>query len=234
MDSFDLSPAMLAALDHPVWSALGSGHRALALGAGPARRYPREYGPFAALENASPAAWAALGELLAPGEAAMLVSAAEVTAAPGFTVTPLDPVWQMVATRDPGPAATRFELLGEADAPDMLSLATLTNPGPFATRTHQLGEFLGVREGDMLAAMTGERMRLDGLQEVSAVCVHPDHRGRAHARGLLVDKMRRMIDRGSIPFLHVYPSNRGAVALYESLGFAARRQLHLARVAQTG
>lgn len=231
MDTFDLSPSMLAALDNPVWSALGSGHQGLALGAGPARRYPREYGPFAALENTGPAAWTALGELLAPGEAAMLVTSAGITAPPGFTVTPLDPVWQMVATRDPGPAPTRFEVLGEADAPAMLALATLTNPGPFSTRTHQLGEFLGVREGGMLAAMTGERMALGRLQEVSAVCVHPAQRGKAYARGLMVDKMRRIVDRGGIPFLHVYPSNRSAVALYESLGFAPRRQLHLARVA---
>ena len=234
MDTFDLSPAMLAALDNPVWSALGSGHQALAVGGALARRYPREYGPFAALADASPAAWAALGELLAPGETAMLVTASKPVAPPGFIVTPLDPVWQMVATRDPGPAATRFAVLGEADAPAMLALATLTNPGPFSTRTHQLGEFLGVREGGMLAAMTGERMALSGLQEVSAVCVHPAHRGKAYARGLMLDKMHRIVERGSIPFLHVYPRNRSAVALYESLVFALRRQLHLARVAAGG
>ena len=231
MDTFDLSPSMLAALDHPVWSALNSGHQALALGAALARRYPRELGPFAALADDSPAAWAALGALLAPGEAAMLVTSAPVGPQPGFTVTALDPVWQMVATRDPGPVAAPFAVLGEADAFDMHALATLTNPGPFGPRTHQLGEFLGVRDGAMLAAMTGERMRLEGLLEVSAVCVHPEHRGKAYARGLMVDKMRRIIDRGSIPFLHVYPSNGSAVALYESLGYAMRRQLHLTRVA---
>lgn len=234
MDNFNPSVSMLDALDHPVWSALGSGHRSLALGDGLARRYPRDIGPFAALADASPAAWAALGRLLAAGEAAMLVTAAQVEAQPGFTVTPLDPVWQMVATRDPGPPAATFTVLGEADAAGMHALATLTNPGPFGPRTHQLGEFLGVRDGGRLAAMTGERMRLEGMVEVSAVCVHPDHRGKAYARGLMVDKMRRIIDRGSIPFLHVYPSNHSAVALYESLGFVVRRQLHLARVAVTG
>lgn len=230
MDCFDLSPSMLAALDHPVWSALDSGHRPLALGAALARRYPPDIGPFAALADGSQAAWAALGALLAPGEAAMLLTSAQVPPQPGFTVTALDPVWQMVATRDPGPVAAPFRVLDKADALDMHALATLTNPGPFGPRTHELGEFLGVRDGGMLAAMTGERMRLDGLQEVSAVCVHPQHRGKAYARGLLVDKMRRIVDRGSIPFLHVYPSNRGAVALYQSLGFAVRRGLHLTRV----
>ena len=49
----------------------------------------------------------------------------------------------------------------------------------------------------------------------------------------MLDKMRRIIDRGSIPFLHVYPSKLGAVALYRSLGYVMRRQLHLTRVTAT-
>jgi predicted GNAT family acetyltransferase len=165
----------------------------------------------------------------------MLVTAAAVpdgiASALGFTVTPLDPVLQMVATRAPAPAAIPFLVLGAADAPEMHLLATLTNPGPFAGRTHELGEFLGVREGGVLAAMAGERMRPQGAVEASAVCVHPDHRGKAYARHLLAERTRRIFASGSLPFLHVYPGNRGAIALYESLGYVVRRQLFLTRVA---
>lgn len=231
MNQLILSPALLARLDRPVWSSLDGGHRHLALGGPLAKRYPREIGPFAALAEDSPAAWAALAALLAPGEAAMLVTPCAPPQAPGFTITPLDPVLQMVATRAPGPATAPLLLLGEADAPDMRELAWLTNPGPFAARTHELGEFLGVREGGVLAAMAGERMRPEGAVEASAVCVHPDYRGKAYARHLLAERTRRIVAAGSLPFLHVYPSNRGAIALYESLGYVVRRQLFLTRVA---
>jgi len=62
-----LSPALHAALDRPVWSALDGGHRHLALGGPLARRYPCEIGPFAAIADDSLAAWDALAALLLPG-----------------------------------------------------------------------------------------------------------------------------------------------------------------------
>jgi predicted GNAT family acetyltransferase len=225
---------MSAALDQPVRSALEGGHRHLALGSPLAQRYPREIGPFAALGEDSPAAWEALAALLLPGEAAMLVTPEAptlgATQSPGLALTPLDPVLQMVATRLPAPGALPFSVLGEADAADMRALAGLTNPGPFAQRTHELGEFLGIREDGRLAAMAGERMRPLGAVEVSAVCVHPEHRGKAYARHLLAERTRRIMAQGAQPFLHVYPSNKGAIALYESLGYVVRRQLCLTRV----
>jgi hypothetical protein len=59
----------------------------------------------------------------------------------------------------------------------MLELVRLTEPGPFAARTHRLGRYIGLRRGGKLVAMAGERMRLDGFTEISAVCTHPDARG---------------------------------------------------------
>ncbi|WP_020652812.1 GNAT family N-acetyltransferase [Massilia niastensis] len=230
MLTFTLSSTAQAALDHPVWSSLTGGHRHFALGGPLAKRYPREIGPFAALAEDSPGAWNALGALIGPEEAVMLVTPEAVRVAPGFTFTGLSPVLQMVATRDTGASSADPLLLGDADAEQMRALTALTNPGPFGSRTHELGEFLGFREGGALAAMTGERMRLPGLVEVSAVCVHPGHRGKAYARILMVEKMRRIVDRGDVPFLHVYPHNHGAIALYASLGYVVRRQLHLTRV----
>ena len=229
-----LSPALHAALDRPVWSALEGEHRHLALGGALARRYPHDIGPFAAIAGDSRAAWEALAALLLPGEAAMLVTLdaprQESAQASGLALTPLDPVLQMVATRAPAPGTLPFAVLGEGDAGEMRALAGLTNPGPFAQRTHELGEFLGIRESGRLAAMTGERMRPHGAVEVSAVCVHPEHRGKAYARHLLAERTRRIMAGGRQPFLHVYPGNGGAIALYASLGYVLRRQLHLTRV----
>lgn len=234
MRAMFLSPALHAGLDRPVWSALEGGHRHLALGGPLAKRYPRAVGPFAALGDDGPAGWQALAALLLPGEAAMLVTpdaprAAHAQAA-GLALTPLDPVLQMVATRTPAPATLPFTVLGEDDAVAMRALAGLTNPGPFAERTHALGEFLGIHDDGRLAAMAGERMRPQGAVEVSAVCVHPAHRGKAYARHLLAERTRRILAGGLQPFLHVYPGNTGAIALYASLGYVLRRQLHLTRV----
>jgi predicted GNAT family acetyltransferase len=236
MSPFDITPSRHAALDRPVCSSLNGGHRHLAIGGPLAQRYPRDIGPFAALASEDAPAWTALAALLVPGEAAMLVTpdALASPAGTGLLSTPLEPVLQMVATREPPPSSLPFEVLGEADAEAMRELAGLTNPGPFAARTHQLGEFIGIREGGELAAMTGERMRPEGAVEVSAVCVHPSHRGKAYARHLLAERTRRIAALGRLPFLHVYPSNHGAIALYESLGYVVRNRLHLTRVVLAG
>src|SRR3546814_15842408 len=67
--------------------------------------------------------------------------------------------------------------LGDADAAEMLDLATLTEPGPFFARTHGLGGFVGVREAGRLVAMAGERIKAHGFTEVSGVCTRPGWTG---------------------------------------------------------
>jgi predicted GNAT family acetyltransferase len=118
--------------------------------------------------------------------------------------------------------------LTAADVPQMVALAELTEPGPFRERTIELGHFVGVFRESNLAAMSGERLKLPGLTEVSAVCTHPDYRGQGYARALMSEGIHNILDRGETPFLHVRTSNRGAIGLYESLGFAIRRTLCLA------
>ena len=133
------------------------------------------------------------------------------------------------------PASPAFDIvpLSEADAPDMLALATLTEPGPFRSRTHALGDFVGVKIDGRLVAMAGERMKPTGFTEVSGVCTHPDFRGRGYAGGLMRAVAERIIARGETPFLHVYPHNEGAIALYEALGFRLRRAVTMAVLART-
>ena len=112
--------------------------------------------------------------------------------------------------------------MGEKDAADVLQLALLTRPGPFRAGTHALGRFLGVRDGRRLVAMAGERMKLDGHVEISAVCTHPDYRGRGYGGALMRAVGERILSEGDIPFLHAYAANKGAIALYRSLGFRKR------------
>lgn len=114
-------------------------------------------------------------------------------------------------------------MLGLGDVPEMLELVALTKPGPLLDRTVELGTYLGIRHEGRLVAMAGERMRPAGWSEISAVCTHPDHRGRGLAGRLIRAVAAAVRERGELPFLHAAAANTGAVQLYESMGFALRR-----------
>jgi len=75
--------------------------------------------------------------------------------------------------------------------------------------------------------MAGERLKLTGYTEVSAVCTHPDYRGRGYGHALMSAVMAGITNRGETPFLHVRTGNP-ALHLYQKLGFRVRAQLHLA------
>jgi GNAT superfamily N-acetyltransferase len=142
----------------------------------------------------------------------------------GLTITRLQDLIQMAAHDVKSVASdTPFAPLGDADADAMLALATLTEPGPFFARTRLMGDFVGIHQDGRLVAMAGERMRLPGFTEVSAVCTHPDARGRGYAAALTSFVAQRIIARGERPFLHVFPENVGAIRLYHSLGFEVAR-----------
>jgi predicted GNAT family acetyltransferase len=68
-------------------------------------------------------------------------------------------------------------------------------------------------------------MKVPGFTEVSAVCTHPDHRGRGLAGALMRVVAQRILARGDTPFLHSYAANTGAVRLYETLGFRFRAEM---------
>lgn len=219
-------------LDRAVWSALSGRQSHLAITRGGARRYDPAYGVFAAVKDRSPASLADLGALVAAHGDVALLETDPPTDAPGVSVVSQDLGVQVIAERltpAPGPSCEMIPLT-DADGLEMLALATLTEPGPFFERTHQLGDFFGVKIDGKLVAMAGERMSLEGFTEVSGVCTHPDHRGRGYAGALMRLVAGRILARGETPFLHAYASNRGAIALYEGLGFALRCELLMTRL----
>jgi predicted GNAT family acetyltransferase len=67
--------------------------------------------------------------------------------------------------------------------------------------------------------MAGERLRLPGYTEISAVSTHPNHLGHGYATALITMLVQRIRSRGEQPFLHVLPENTRAVQLYEYPGF---------------
>lgn len=212
-------------LDRPVWSALTGERQAhLALGdRTSALRLMPEYGLFAVAIDDTPESLAALAALNTAPAGMGLVETRDVPLPPGLAFRQAACVQMTAAALTAGRAPPfAFEALDEADAPDMLALAALTEPGPFFEKTHRLGDFIGVRQDGRLIAMAGERMKPDGFTEVSGVCTHPDWRGRGYAGGLMRAVADRILSRGETPYLHAYAANTGAIGLYQSLGFSVR------------
>jgi predicted GNAT family acetyltransferase len=139
---------------------------------------------------------------------------------------------QMVLLADLGPLVADALRLGASDVPDMLELVSLTHPGPFEKRTHEMGEYHGIRVDGKLVAMAGERMRLRGCTEISAVYTHPDHRGHRYAEALVNLVAKGIIAHGETPFIHGLSDNAAAIVLYWKLGYVIRRQFHLVVLAR--
>lgn len=211
-------------LDRPAWSALTSCWAPMAEGDDRAWRLDRAYGVFGAAADRSSESLAALAALVPENGELWVVERDDWPAPPDTRYLRRAECVQMIfEALAPGPAPS-FDIvdLTEEDASAMFDLATLTRPGPYVAHTNRLGEFVGVKENGRLIAMAGERMKMPGLSEVSGVCSHPDHRGRGYAGALMRVVAARMLARGETPWLHAYADNKGAIMLYESLGFRLR------------
>jgi predicted GNAT family acetyltransferase len=219
-------------LDNPVWHALSTEQSALAQGNGLAKRFPLDVAPFGGLIDQSGAAYHALEETL-PGAVTALALDSEPILPTNWEMVHSGEMYQMICeTPLPGVGHAEgnqiFRTLTKADVPEMLALTRLTEPGPFLPRTIELGAYLGIYDAGYLVAMAGERLHLTGFTEISAVCTHPQYRGRGYGNALLSALISRITQRGETPILHVRTGNLTAVRLYEKLGFHVRAQLHLA------
>jgi ribosomal protein S18 acetylase RimI-like enzyme len=220
-------------LDNAAWAALTGPHAAFAQRVGRAARYPTDVSPFTALADPDdPRAWDDLAALVGPG-ADVPVSGVQ-DAPDGWETVRRGEGVQLVDTAlraEPAPEAVR---LGPDDVPEMLELVALTEPGPFLPRTVELGTYLGLRQRGRLIAMAGERLRPPGWTEISAVCTHPDHRGRGLATRLVRAVAAGIRERGDTPFLHAAADNTGAIRLYETIGFTLRRRRNFLLVRTPG
>ncbi len=219
-------------LDRPIWQSLTTRWAALAQGDARAWRLRADHGVFAAMADDSAKSRTALVALIPAGGSIYLIEPEIAPIIPGTVVVRHAQFLQMVATAlTEGSGRLEALSLDDSDSEEMLALATLTEPGPFFEHTNRLGDFVGIRSGGQLIAMAGERMAMPGYTEVSAVCTHPDHRGRGYAAGLMRIVGARILARGEQPILHTYASNIGAIALYEALGFRTRRSMMLTELA---
>jgi GNAT superfamily N-acetyltransferase len=222
-------------LDNPAWSALNSIHQSFALGTERAKRYRPGVVPFAAcaLEQKIGVA-AELNPWIADGESFYMIGE--------LPVLPLEwviehelPCHQMM-----GPAeialkpSTEISLLSEADKEEMFALINSVQPGYYEMDTRLMGAYYGIRQEGKLVSMAGERMRMEGFSELSAVCTHPGYTGRLYAQQLIAHICRHHYATGVQTFLHVAKANERAVRLYEHLGFTHRREIMFRRIRKNG
>jgi ribosomal protein S18 acetylase RimI-like enzyme len=218
-------------LDHPIWYSLVGRHAEFATGNDQALRYQPDFFPGGAIAPDLTDPFAALSTQFAVGDSIGFFRSDDVQVEHDDWEVWFDvALVQMVCADLQGDVSTPGVELTAEHVPQMIELVELTEPGPFMSRTIELGAYRGIFEAGRLAAMAGERMKPDGYCEVSAICTHPDYRRRGYARSLTVQIARGIIERGEIPFLHVFHENESAIKLYESLGFHKRRKLSVTAV----
>lgn len=215
-------------LTNPVWAALTGAQAAFAIKTS-CLRYSPEVLPFAAV----------------PKSGTVVDVDREVESGPVFFCDVLPElrgvkfveehfrVAQMLYTGDPlqeQPYDQEVELTLN-DAEEMVELTKVAFPGFFRKYSCKLGRFVGVREHGQLVAMAGERFRLPGLREISAVCTRPGFTGKGYGSHL----MKRLMGSGdTTPFLHVSESNTHAIQLYERLNFEVVRTIDVMKVSCKG
>lgn len=216
-------------LDNVFWNALATRQAGLAQGGHLARRFDPAYAWFGGMPAIDGEGLAALGRLVPAGETVSVTLPEGANAGPLFEAIDFKELVQMVGPAQGAVRADdRFVALGAADRARMSALVERCKPGPWFERTAEMGGFVGFEAEGQLVAMAGERLKVPGHTEISAVCTDVHWRG----RGLGAELMRRVsqaiVARGELPFLHVLAGNASAIALYEKLGFTRRLALRQA------
>ena len=211
-------------LDNPVWYSLSETHKSVSIDYCSLKFYQPDFCPFGgfvSLDNLADglAKYAKLlDNFFVIGERPLL---------PNYLTVSRELVClQMVIER-------KIELeineqiiaLNDKHEDELFELVNLVQPGYFKRKTAKLGNYYGIFKNNKLVAVSGERMCLEGFVEVSAVVTHPANTGKGYAKQLIAHTVNTIIERNSVPFLHVVETNVGAIDLYHQLGFSTRRKM---------
>ena len=223
---------MSSLLDNIMWNCMSGPHAVFAAGDGDVRRYAPGFSPIIGCRDPRDPDFDHAANYCESGES-LYIDIWPGAAPAGWRIEKEAHMFKMLwqAPMPDMDAAPDAIPLRTEHASQAMELARLTNPGPFGIRTPELGEYFGYFDGGRLIAMAGERMCAGDLHEVSGICTHPDFQGRGLARKLTLKLVRRQLQRGKTPFLHVMSHNTPARALYMKMGFRDYRET-LVRVVQ--
>lgn len=219
-------------LDNMIWNAIATGNRDIALADGDVGCYQPDIAPFVGLKELNDENLLKLHDFI-PAERRVAIA--------HFNNISLDKSrWEIIRQMECCQMVYEYPVdsfetaknhlivpLTDEHVPQMLELTRLTKPGPFLQRTIEFGNYFGIFIDGRLAAMTGQRMHPLTYMEVSAVCTHPDFRGKGYAKACMMHVMKLILENSFIPFLHVLTGNSSAIALYESIGFRTRTKLNI-------
>lgn len=219
-------------LTNPVWHALHTVHSCFATGNSKLLKYPSDVlvlmgarDPEHTDLNETAGLFAAGSQVFMVGELPPVPQNWSVT----LDIECLQMVYQGCEYTD---AETVDEIirLGVHDAQEMLELVNRVQPGFYQLKTLQLGNYFGIRKAGVLVSMAGERLKLSGYTEISAVGTLPEYTGRGYARRLMSHLANNTIREGNIPFLHVRSNNSRAIRVYERLGYIESRKIHFSQL----
>lgn len=213
---------MNSILDNILWHTLSGPHARFSVGTQTVRRYAPGFSPIIGFADELQPDLVALKPFCQSGEHFYCAGWTGVVPA-GWRLEAEASMFRMVWAAEVPAEDVRDDAgivpLTAEHAEAALALATLTNPGPFGLRTLELGEYFGSFENGQLVAMAGERMQAGEFHEISGVCTHPDFQAKGLARRLMLALIRRQLQHGETPFLHVMSDNATAHGLYQRMGF---------------
>jgi len=197
-----LLSAIYNKLDNPAWYSLLETHQSFAIGNDIFKRYQPHIVSFAAFYSDKKDIQDELDNRMQTGESFFLIGKMP-TLPSNYSIETVLPCVQMVCTNEIKTNITAaIEPLSEKDDDDMIDLINKTLPGYYLRGTRLMGDYFGIRVNGELVAMTGERMRMNELTEISAVVTHPDFTGQGFAQQLVAHTSNKNLAAGIIPFLH--------------------------------
>lgn len=218
-------------LDNPMWEALSSRQSMFNEGDENLKMFPAEMSPFVGMHLWDEKDIAMAKEKLPKGRIFSFVFHKDIQLPLEFEIMVAIPLYQLVCTTEcnctlANPDSVVVRSLTIEDIPKMLEITAMTKPGPFTQRTIEFGDYMGIFCGEQLVAMAGNRMKVPGYSEVSAICTHPDHLGKKYASFLTAQACERIRKEGFTPFLHVKADNQRAIEVYKRMGFEIRAEVY--------
>jgi GNAT superfamily N-acetyltransferase len=218
-----MSAATYHKLNNPAWFSLAETHKDFAIGNDEIKCYKKNIAPFLAYSSDEEDAFIQPDQFIDVNESFFIIGDLPTLPNNYITESRLLCVQMICTAAIKISTAAAIEELGEADDAQMSTLINLVQPGYYKPGTRLMGDYFGIRHNGQLVSMTGERMRMNGFTEISAVVTHPEFTGRKYAQQLVAHTVNKNISAGIIPFLHVAQTNERAIKIYEHLGFTQRR-----------
>lgn len=211
-------------LDNPAWFSLNETHQSFAIGDGEIKFYQPQVCPFGGIDSKHPDLISFFKKHLELNS--FFIIGDKPIETPDLVLEKELVCLQMVC---PIPIKMQFTeniiLLKELHKKPLTDLVNLVQPGYFKEGTWLMGNYYAIYKNEQLVSVAGERMKMDGFTEISAVVTHPDFTGKGFAKQLVAHAANKNFEHHRMPYLHVAETNTAAVGLYKKLGFVTRRKI---------